>query len=59
MVTMTLDLIFFLILSLIAIATAIGMLAGRNAIYSALFLVLNFTTVAVFTNSPQGIVGGT
>jgi NADH:ubiquinone oxidoreductase subunit 6 (subunit J) len=45
---MTLNLIFFLILSLIAIATAIGMLMSRNAIYSALFLVLNFTTVAVF-----------
>lgn len=45
---MTLDLILFLILSLIAIATALGMLLGRNAIYSALFLVLNFTTVAVF-----------
>jgi NADH-quinone oxidoreductase subunit J len=45
---MTLDLIFFLILSLIAVATAIGMLLSRNAIYSALFLVLNFTTVAVF-----------
>jgi NADH-quinone oxidoreductase subunit J len=45
---MTLDLIFFLLLSLIAVATAIGMLLSRNAIYSALFLVLNFTTVAVF-----------
>ncbi|HLO31911.1 MAG TPA: NADH-quinone oxidoreductase subunit J [Anaerolineales bacterium] len=45
---MTLELIFFLILSLIAIATAIGMLLSRNAIYSALFLVLNFITVAVF-----------
>src|SRR5512144_2363960 len=45
---MTLDLAFFLILSLIAIATALGMLAGRHAIYSALFLVLNFVTVAVF-----------
>src|SRR5919109_4735760 len=45
---MTLDLIFFLILSLIAIATALGMLLSRNAIYSALFLVLNFATVAVF-----------
>ena len=48
MVTMTLNLVFFLILSLIAIATALGMLLSRNAIYSALFLVLNFTTVAVF-----------
>jgi NADH-quinone oxidoreductase subunit J len=45
---MTLDLVFFLILSLIAIATALGMLLSRNAIYSALFLVLNFITVAVF-----------
>jgi NADH-quinone oxidoreductase subunit J len=45
---MTLDLIFFLVLSLIAVATALGMLLSRNAIYSALFLVLNFVTVAVF-----------
>jgi NADH-quinone oxidoreductase subunit J len=45
---MTLDLIFFLILSLIAIATALGMLLSRNAVYSALFLVLNFVAVAVF-----------
>jgi len=45
---MTLDLIFFLLLSLIAISTALGMLFSRNAIYSALFLVLNFVTVAVF-----------
>jgi len=48
MVIMTLDLIFFLALSLIAVATALGMLFSRNAIYSALFLVLNFITVAVF-----------
>ncbi len=45
---MSLDLIFFLILSLIAVATALGMLFGRNAVYSALFLVLNFVTVAIF-----------
>jgi NADH-quinone oxidoreductase subunit J len=45
---MTLDLIFFLLLALIAIATALGMLLSRNAIYSVLFLVLNFVTVAVF-----------
>ncbi len=48
MVIMNLDLIFFLILSLIAIATALGLLLSRNAVYSALFLVLNFITVAVF-----------
>jgi NADH-quinone oxidoreductase subunit J len=45
---MTLDLIFFLILSLISVATALGMLLSRNAVYSAMFLVLNFVTVAVF-----------
>ena len=45
---MTLDLALFLVLALVAIATAMGMLLSRNAIYSALFLVLNFITVAVF-----------
>ena len=45
---MTLDLALFLTLSLVAIVTALGMLMSRNAVYSALFLVLNFTTVAVF-----------
>lgn len=45
---MTLDLILFLILALVATATALGMLLSRNAVYSALFLVLNFVTVAVF-----------
>ena len=45
---MTLDLILFLVLALIAVASALGMLLSRNAVYSALFLVLNFVTVAVF-----------
>jgi NADH-quinone oxidoreductase subunit J len=45
---MTIDLILFLILAVIAVATALGMLLSRNAVYSALFLVLNFATVAVF-----------
>lgn len=45
---MTLDLILFLSLALIAVASALGMLLSRNAVYSALFLVLNFVTVAVF-----------
>ena len=45
---MTVDLILFLILALVAIATALGMALSRNAVYSALFLVLNFATVAVF-----------
>ncbi len=38
----------FIILALVAIITALGMLISRNAVYSALFLVLNFATVAVF-----------
>jgi len=45
---MTPDLILFLVLAVVAVATAIGMLMSRNAVYSALFLVLNFITVAVF-----------
>ena len=45
---MTLDLALFLLLALVAIASALGMLLSRNAVYSALYLVLNFITVAVF-----------
>jgi NADH-quinone oxidoreductase subunit J len=40
--------IIFIILAAIAIASALGMLLSRNAVHSALFLVLNFTTIAVF-----------
>jgi NADH-quinone oxidoreductase subunit J len=45
---MSLDLILFLILAVVAVATALGMLLNRNSVYSALYLVLNFATVAVF-----------
>jgi NADH-quinone oxidoreductase subunit J len=45
---MTLQLLLFLVLALVAVIAALGMLISRNAIYSALFLVLNFATVAVF-----------
>jgi NADH-quinone oxidoreductase subunit J len=45
---MSVDLILFLILALVAVAAAIGMLLSQNAVYSALFLVINFATVAVF-----------
>ena len=45
---MTLDLFLFLVLALVAVGTALGMLLSRNAVYSALFLVLNFGAVAVF-----------
>jgi len=45
---MTLQLLLFIVLALVAIASALGMLISRNAIYSALFLVLNFATIAAF-----------
>ncbi len=40
--------IVFIILAAIVLASALGMLLGRNAVHSALFLVLNFSTIAVF-----------
>jgi len=45
---MSAELIAFIVLALVAVATALGMLFSRSAVYSALFLVLNFGTVAVF-----------
>ncbi len=45
---MTPELITFVILAVVAVASAAGMLISRNAVYSALYLVLNFLTVAVF-----------
>jgi len=38
----------FWILAPISVAAAIGMVLSRNAIHSALFLVVNFVTIAVF-----------
>ncbi len=38
----------FIVLAIIAIAAALGMLLSRNAVHSALYLVLNFVTIAVF-----------
>jgi NADH-quinone oxidoreductase subunit J len=42
------DLILFLVLALVAVGAAVGMLLARNAVHSALFLILNFAVVAVF-----------
>jgi NADH-quinone oxidoreductase subunit J len=42
------SLIVFILLAFVAIGGALGMLLSRNAIYSALFLVLNLATIAVF-----------
>lgn len=44
---MTTSLVFFIILAILAIASALAMILSRSAIYSALFLVLNFLAVAV------------
>jgi NADH-quinone oxidoreductase subunit J len=40
-------LVVFLVLAFLAVATAVSMLITRNAVYAALFLVLNFATVAI------------
>ena len=45
---MTIDLLLFFGLAAVAVGAAIAMLLSRNAVYSALFLILNFATVAVF-----------
>jgi len=42
------ELIFFFLLAFIAVASAGGMLLSRNAVHSALFLVLNFAVVSLF-----------
>ncbi|MEW5985700.1 MAG: NADH-quinone oxidoreductase subunit J [Chloroflexota bacterium] len=39
--------ILFIILATIALASALGMLLNRNAVHSALFLILNMVTLAV------------
>jgi NADH-quinone oxidoreductase subunit J len=39
--------IFFSVMALVVVGTAIGMVSSRNAVYSALFLVLNFASVAL------------
>ena len=41
------ELVLFGITALISIACALAMITSRNAVHSALFLVLNFTAVAV------------
>ncbi|RMF50807.1 MAG: NADH-quinone oxidoreductase subunit J [Anaerolineae bacterium] len=42
------DVFLFLLLALIAVAAAVGMLLSKNTVHAALFLVLNFATLAVF-----------
>jgi NADH-quinone oxidoreductase subunit J len=42
------ELILFFLLAIVAVAAALGMLLSTNAVYAALFLILNLATVAVF-----------
>jgi NADH-quinone oxidoreductase subunit J len=42
------DVIPFLILATIAVVAALAMITSRNAVHAALFLVINFGTIAVF-----------
>jgi NADH-quinone oxidoreductase subunit J len=46
MPVITLQLVIFISVAALAIASALGMLFSRNTVYSALLLVFNFTTVA-------------
>lgn len=45
---MTGNLILFIILAGVAAGSALAMLFSRNAVYAALYLILNFVTVALF-----------
>jgi len=45
---MNLTLMLFIVLAAVAIASAVGLLVSRNAVYAALYLVLNFACVAIF-----------
>jgi len=45
---MTPDLILFFALAFVTVASALGMLLSRRAVHAAIFLALNFSTVAVF-----------
>jgi NADH-quinone oxidoreductase subunit J len=52
---MTAELIAFIILAVVAVASALGMLFSKNAIYAAVYLIMNFIAVAIFFM----ILGGT
>ena len=45
---MIVNLIVFFGLALVAVASAIGLLLSKNAVYAALNLILNFVTVSIF-----------
>ena len=45
---MTIEFVLFMVLALVALGSALGMLLSKSAVYAALYLVINFGTVAVF-----------
>jgi NADH-quinone oxidoreductase subunit J len=45
---MTVELILFFAVALVSVGSALGMLFSRRAVYSALYLVLNFVTIALY-----------
>ena len=45
---MNLDFLFFIVLAVISVVSAVAMLFSRHPIYSALFLIINFGTIAAF-----------
>lgn len=45
---MTFEMILFFLIALTAVGAAVAMILSRNAVYSALFLILNFIAVAIF-----------
>jgi NADH-quinone oxidoreductase subunit J len=42
------DLPLYIVLGIVSVVSALGLLLSRNAIYAAMFLVLNFVVAAVF-----------
>jgi NADH-quinone oxidoreductase subunit J len=44
---MNTELILFILLAVVAVASALAMLVSRSAVYAALFLILNFSIIAV------------
>jgi len=42
------DLIIFIVLALVSVTSALGMLFSKNAVYAAIYLIMNFVTVAIF-----------
>jgi NADH-quinone oxidoreductase subunit J len=42
------EILLFALLAIVAVVSALAMLFAKNSVYSAIFLILNFSTIAVF-----------